>query len=104
VTRRVSISFFVVATVGLFVVQVGIVSTQFTAQDPGVRGGVPGAGDPIAGLSTSEINYFNAGKDEFEEEEELADGLGPRMNLGSCVGCHTQPATGGTSPAVNPQV
>jgi CxxC motif-containing protein (DUF1111 family) len=30
--------------------------------------------------------------------------MGPRMNLDSCVGCHSQPATGGTSPAVNPQV
>jgi hypothetical protein len=26
------------------------------------------------------------------------------MNLDSCSGCHSQPATGGTSPAVNPQV
>jgi CxxC motif-containing protein (DUF1111 family) len=26
------------------------------------------------------------------------------MNLGSCAGCHLQPAVGGTSPAVNPQV
>ena len=26
------------------------------------------------------------------------------MNLGSCGGCHSQPAVGGTSPPVNPQV
>ena len=26
------------------------------------------------------------------------------MNLGSCGGCHLQPAVGGTSPPVNPQV
>ena len=32
------------------------------------------------------------------------DGLGPTMNLDSCGGCHAQPAAGGTSPAVNPQV
>ena len=31
-------------------------------------------------------------------------GLGPRFNLDSCGGCHSQPAIGGTSPAVNPQV
>jgi CxxC motif-containing protein (DUF1111 family) len=31
-------------------------------------------------------------------------GLGPRFNLNSCAGCHAQPAVGGTSPAVNPQV
>src|SRR5947207_6236091 len=26
------------------------------------------------------------------------------MNLDGCAGCHAQPATGGSSPAVNPQV
>ena len=31
-------------------------------------------------------------------------GLGPRFNLDSCGGCHAQPAVGGSSPAVNPQV
>jgi CxxC motif-containing protein (DUF1111 family) len=30
--------------------------------------------------------------------------LGPRFNLNSCAGCHAQPAVGGTSPAINPQV
>ena len=45
-----------------------------------------------------------AGREEFQEADTLAERLGPRFNLDSCVGCHTQPATGGTSPAVNPQV
>jgi CxxC motif-containing protein (DUF1111 family) len=31
-------------------------------------------------------------------------GLGPRFNLNSCAGCHAQPATGGSSPQVNPQI
>ena len=74
------------------------------ARDPGVRGGAAGAGAPIAGLTNTELAFFNAGKDDFEEEETVADGLGPTMNLGSCGGCHLQPAVGGTSPAVNPQV
>jgi CxxC motif-containing protein (DUF1111 family) len=30
--------------------------------------------------------------------------LGPRFNLDGCAGCHSQPAIGGSSPAVNPQV
>ena len=47
---------------------------------------------------------FFDGKADFEEVEAVADGLGPRMNLDSCAGCHAQPATGGTSPFVNPQV
>jgi CxxC motif-containing protein (DUF1111 family) len=40
----------------------------------------------------------------FTEVETVAQGLGPRFNLDSCAGCHAQPAAGGSSPAVNPQV
>jgi len=74
------------------------------ARDPGVRGGAAGAGAPIAGLTRSELALFNAGKDEFAQAEKVADGLGPTMNLDGCGACHLQPAVGGTSPAVNPQV
>src|SRR5262245_65866632 len=74
------------------------------ARDPGVRGGDPGAGGPMAGLTANELRFFNHGKEDFEEAEEVDEGLGPRMNLDSCGGCHIQPATGGSSPAVNPQV
>jgi CxxC motif-containing protein (DUF1111 family) len=69
-----------------------------------VRGGAAGAGAPIAGLTGTELAFFNSGKDEFEGNEDVADGLGPTMNLGSCGGCHLQPALGGTSPSENPQV
>src|SRR5712691_8416042 len=62
------------------------------ARDPGVRGGAAGAGAPIAGTV------------QFADEEEASDGLGPTMNLGSCGGCHLQPALGGSSPPANPQV
>jgi CxxC motif-containing protein (DUF1111 family) len=74
------------------------------ARDPGVRDGAAGAGAPIAGLTRSELALFNAGKDEFAQAEKVADGLGPTMNLDGCGACHLQPAVGGTSPAVNPQV
>jgi CxxC motif-containing protein (DUF1111 family) len=74
------------------------------AQDPGPRQGGAGAGGPLKGLTDQQMEYFNAGKVDFEEAEQVADGLGPRMNLDSCVGCHAHPATGGTSPALNPQV
>lgn len=76
----------------------------FRAQDPGLRSGPAGGGSPIAGLSASEKKYFQLGLDDFIEIENAADGLGPRMNLDSCGGCHAQPAIGGTSPAVNPQI
>ncbi len=69
-----------------------------------MRGGAAGAGAPIAGLSKNEIAFFYAGRDDFAEEEDVKDGLGPTMNLGSCGGCHIQPVLGGTSPAVNPQI
>ena len=78
--------------------------TSSTARDPGPRGGAAGAGAPIAGLSATELAFFNAGKEDFEEQEKAEDGLGPTMNLDSCAGCHLHPAVGGTSPAVNPQV
>src|SRR5215831_1225676 len=80
------------------------VDSSSAARDPGVRGGVAGAGGPIAGLTETELEVFTAGKEDFEEEEQVADGLGPTMNLGGCAGCHSQPAVGGTSPPLNPQV
>ena len=88
--------------------QTQIVSSQtfqssYQAIDPGVRAGSADAGEPIAGLSATELAYFNAGKDEFEEAENVDEGLGPTLNLDSCGGCHAQPAVGGTSPALNPQ-
>ena len=73
-------------------------------RDPGVRTGAAGAGAPIAGLTDTELAFFNAGKEEFSQGEDVEDGLGPTMNLDGCGGCHLQPAVGGTSPAVNPQV
>jgi CxxC motif-containing protein (DUF1111 family) len=73
------------------------------ARDPGVRGGEPGAGGPLPGLSGMQRAFFEAGLEDFAEVEDVADGLGPRMNLDSCGGCHAHPAVGGSSPAVNPQ-
>ncbi len=97
----------VLVVIGFFLLRDEIPSpddSSSAARDPGVRGGAAGAGAPIAELTQTELAFFNAGKDDFEEEEGIDDGLGPTMNLGSCAGCHLQPAVGGTSPAVNPQV
>ena len=72
--------------------------------DPGPRGGPPGAGQAIAGLTAGETDFFNNhGVPQFSQVEAVADGLGPRFNLDSCGGCHAQPALGGSSPAINPQ-
>ncbi len=77
---------------------------SFVARDPGLRGGPAGVGGPIGGLTTTEGTFFDNGREEFEEAETPPEGLGPRLNLDSCLGCHSQPVSGGTSPAVNPQV
>jgi CxxC motif-containing protein (DUF1111 family) len=81
------------------------------AHDPGVRGGAPGAGTPIAGLTANQLNFFSAGLTNFGVIDSVSGtisntgiGLGPRFNAESCAQCHAQPATGGSSPFVNPQV
>jgi CxxC motif-containing protein (DUF1111 family) len=73
-------------------------------RDPGVRGGPAGAGGHLPGLNTAETAAFETGLEDFEEAEGVGDGLGPRFNADGCGTCHIQPAVGGTSPAVNPQV
>lgn len=71
----------------------------------------PRAGGPLLGLSDNELAFFEQGLSQFSEiqsvigaEPDTEVGLGPRFNLNSCAGCHAQPAIGGTSPAVNPQI
>jgi CxxC motif-containing protein (DUF1111 family) len=98
-----------VLLVGLSLTLRAAMQTNFSG-DPGVRGGAPGAGAPLAGLTTKEGKFFNAGLDAFTQVQSVTGsisgteaGLGPRFNLDSCGGCHAQPAIGGSSPAVNPQ-
>jgi CxxC motif-containing protein (DUF1111 family) len=89
----------------------GAVTAPAGVKDPGVRGGAPGAGGPIAGLGPDELAAFNAGLDFFKEvdsvsgavEGEEGEGLGPTFNAAGCAECHAAPSVGGTSPAVNPQ-
>src|SRR5438034_3930704 len=77
--------------------------------DPGVRGGAPGAGAPFASVTANanQAAFFQAGLAQFNEEQIVQggdnNGLGPRFNMDSCGACHSQPAAGGTSAAVNPQ-
>src|SRR5256884_7059650 len=93
------------ASICFLVFQIEIASSVgFLAVDPGVRVGPSGAGGRMAGLSESEGIFFEAGLGDFAEPDGTGEGLGPRMNLDSCSGCHLQPEVGGTSPFVNPQV
>jgi len=75
-----------------------------TVRAPGFRSGPAGAGGFLPGLTRAEVAFFQAGRTAFLEVEGVKDGLGPRFNLDSCSGCHAQPAIGGSSPSVNPQV
>jgi CxxC motif-containing protein (DUF1111 family) len=85
---------------------VGGTAAAAAAADPGVRptATTDTAGNPVPGLSTDQTSMFFTGQASFKELEQVADGLGPRFNLDSCVGCHAFPTHGGSAPAVNPQV
>jgi CxxC motif-containing protein (DUF1111 family) len=74
------------------------------AVDPGVRGGTPGAGGPITGLTAAQQAFFTAAQARFSTTETVSAGLGPGFNELSCAACHIQPAIGGSSPTTNPQV
>jgi CxxC motif-containing protein (DUF1111 family) len=97
---------------GTEVTQSGLVTPPAGVKDPGVRGGAPGAGGPIAGLTPEEVALFDEGKEFFAEVDSVkgdldgedGEGLGPTFNATGCAECHAQPSVGGTSPAVNPQV
>jgi CxxC motif-containing protein (DUF1111 family) len=74
------------------------------ATDPGVRGGAPGAGGPVGGLTSAEQTYVTAAEARFSVIETVSSGLGPGFNDLSCATCHSSPATGGSSGTTNPQV
>lgn len=86
----------------------GTVAAQ---QDPGPRAGAASAGSPI---DAQYLTYFNIFKTQFETVDVVPNnsaanngngGLGPRFNGNSCAMCHSQPATGGSSPSpASPQV
>jgi CxxC motif-containing protein (DUF1111 family) len=89
----------------------------FSQVDPGVRGAPVDAGNPLGSVAadnpTTILSFFNDGKTRFMATDSVSPGsipgedgagLGPRYNSRNCSSCHAQPAVGGSSPAVNPQV
>ncbi len=79
-----------------------------SAVDPGPRGGAPGAGGFLTGLSSNEKQILPTITTEFNRAHDVVvtspvdGGLGPRFNSNSCVSCHQYPAAGGSSPVSNP--
>ena len=57
----------------------------------------PRLGEPVPGLSPAELALFEAGRVAFDTTLTDPTGLGPVMNDVSCIGCHSQPVSGGFS-------
>jgi CxxC motif-containing protein (DUF1111 family) len=82
--------------------------------DPGVRHGAAGAGGALPSVAANNPAgsqaFFNDALATFKEVDSVSGtiesgvGLGPRFNSRSCASCHANPAPGGSSPAINPQV
>ncbi len=76
-----------------------LVAVAATVDSPvSARGGHGQFGTPLEGLTMDERKLFRDGKDEFEQVQSVASGLGPIFNNVSCVACHSVPAVGGSSP------
>lgn len=76
-----------------------LVAVAATVDSPvSARGGHGQFGKPLEGLTLDERKLFRDGKDEFEQVQSVASGLGPIFNNVSCVACHSVPAVGGSSP------
>jgi CxxC motif-containing protein (DUF1111 family) len=107
--RRVALkSFAGIVAVALAACAYASGQTKAGPVDPGVRGGPPGGGTPLKGLTADETAFFQDGLARFAEVEVvtkgLNNGLGPRFNSNQCFSCHSQPDAGGSSPARNPQL
>jgi len=53
-------------------------------------------GEPLAGISSVEIEEFRLGLEDFLEVETSEEGLGPAFNGTSCAVCHNVPVVGGS--------
>jgi CxxC motif-containing protein (DUF1111 family) len=57
----------------------------------------PGSQSTSNGFAYPSGDTFAADQQTFEEQDGLDEGLGPIYNAQSCVGCHQNPVTGGSS-------
>jgi len=82
---------FGVVTTGALLASCGDAGTEplATSEEPLV-------GDAFPGLPSDQQQAFAAGKDAFEEAEDITDGLGPVFNEKSCAVCHSVGAVGGS--------
>lgn len=78
----------VVAAV-LFVTSILVTLARVSAQQG------PRLGEPLAGISSRDLEEFRLGLDDFLEVETSEEGLGPAFNGTSCAVCHNVPVVGG---------
>jgi CxxC motif-containing protein (DUF1111 family) len=52
-------------------------------------------GEPLAGITSHQLEEFRLGLDDFLEVETSEEGLGPAFNGTSCAVCHNVPVVGG---------
>lgn len=83
------------AGIGLPIFVAGLLGS--TAADTSAQGGPPPLGGPLPGLTPQENQRFQAGRNEFLQNETPQSGLGPVFNGVSCVQCHNAGAPGGAS-------
>jgi len=87
-------------------------SLALCQRDPGPQPQPVPATTYLPNMTAAELASFQEGLSRFMEIDSVAGtepgatgtGLGPRFNHNSCAGCHAHPYTGGSSPALNPQV
>jgi len=60
----------------------------------------PKAGDPLRGLTTSQLGRFEQGREDYQTPFGAPMGLGPVMNKSNCQSCHSNPIGGWGSIAV----
>jgi CxxC motif-containing protein (DUF1111 family) len=101
--RRSGIKTIKLASALAFLAVLFLPGLTFAQSDPGVRSDTGlNAGQPFASVTGNDLDFFNAGLGQFNEHQTVTGdnpGLGPRFNLDSCGGCHSQPTAGGSSPA-----
>ncbi len=55
-------------------------------------------GEPVRGLTAAQLGAWRAARDKFNEDKDVAGGLGPIFNDVSCLRCHSVPVAGGSNP------
>lgn len=61
----------------------------------------PAAGEPLRGLTESELQRFEQGRLAYQRSFTKEEGLGPIFNLTSCSSCHFSPVGGAGVTTVN---